>query len=67
MAPSAPRPGDDIIAAIACEISKVMKRLDADPELLAVIGSWCDTLDHEEILIHLREFNTRGQVLHRAY
>jgi hypothetical protein len=34
-----------------------MERLGADPELLSIIGSWCDTLPDEEILALLRVHN----------
>ena len=32
-----------------------LERLGADPELLAVVGSWRDTLAHENVLRPLRE------------
>jgi hypothetical protein len=42
----------------------VLEQLSADPELLAVVGSWRDTLNDDEILEHLKSFNTTGKVLH---
>jgi hypothetical protein len=39
----APRP--DLKAQIVGEICKALKRLDADEDLLAIVGSWRDTLD----------------------
>jgi hypothetical protein len=57
-------PGD-LKAAIAGELYVALERLDADEELLAVVGSWRDTLSDEEALLMLREFNTTGRVLHR--
>jgi hypothetical protein len=44
-------------AQIAGEIYIAMERLGADPELLSIIGSWCDTLPDEEILALLRVHN----------
>jgi hypothetical protein len=59
------KPDDDVRAQIANEIYTTLEQLSADPELLAVVGSWRDTLNDEEILKHLRSFNTTGKVLHR--
>jgi hypothetical protein len=36
--------GPNITAQIAAELSIILKRLDADEELLAIIGDWRDTL-----------------------
>jgi hypothetical protein len=67
--PSAPsvtqRPADDVRAQIASEFYTTLEQLSADPELLAVVGSWRDTLNDDEILEHLRSFNRTGKVLHR--
>ena len=52
-------------AQIAREFYTVLERLGADPELLAVVGSWRDTLDDAEILALLKEYNRTGKVLHR--
>jgi hypothetical protein len=59
-----PRP-DDVRAQIAKELYTTMEQLSADPELLAVMGSWHDTLEDDEILEHLRSFNRTGKVLQR--
>ena len=40
-------------------------RMGADEELLAVVGSWGDTLDDAVVLRMLREYNRTGKVLHR--
>jgi hypothetical protein len=65
-APSArKRPAGDLQAQIAREFYTVLERLGADPELLAVIGSWRDTLDDAEILALLKEYNRTGRVLHQ--
>jgi hypothetical protein len=65
-APSArKRPAGDLQALIAREFYTVLERLGADPELLAVVGSWRDTLDDAEILALLKEYNRTGKVLHR--
>jgi DNA invertase Pin-like site-specific DNA recombinase len=55
----------DVRAQIASEFYTTLEQLSADPELLAVVGSWRDTLNHDEILEHLRSFNRTGKVLHR--
>jgi hypothetical protein len=59
------QPDDDRRAQIANEFYTTLEQLSADPELLAVVGSWRDTLDDDEILTHLRSFNRAGKVLHR--
>jgi hypothetical protein len=41
----------------------MLEQLSADPDLLAVVGSWRDTLNDDEILEHLRSFNRAGKVL----
>jgi hypothetical protein len=52
-------------AEIAGEFYTTLEQLSADPELLAVVGSWRDTLDDDEILAHLRSFNRTGKVLNK--
>ena len=37
-----------------------MERLGAGPELLSIIGSYGDTLEDEEVLALLREYNAEG-------
>jgi hypothetical protein len=54
----------DLTAQIVREIYAVLERLSAAPELLAVVGSWRDTLDDAEVLSMLREYNETGRVLH---
>jgi len=55
----------DITAQIAREISIALERLGADEELLAIIGSWRDTLPDAEVLALLRQWNATGRVMHR--
>jgi hypothetical protein len=55
----------DIRAQIALQIYIALERLDADPDLLAIVGSWCDTLDDAEVLALLQEYKASGRVLHR--
>ncbi|HKF02495.1 MAG TPA: hypothetical protein VKB49_09270 [Candidatus Sulfotelmatobacter sp.] len=43
---------------ISSEIYRAFELLGADRELLAVVGSWGDTLNDEEILTYLKEWNT---------
>jgi hypothetical protein len=57
---------DDVRTQIANEFYTTLKQLSADPELLAVVGSWRDTLNDDEILEHLRSFNRTGKVLHKS-
>jgi hypothetical protein len=40
-----------------------MELLGADPELLATLGSWQDTLDEAEILKKLKEWNRNQAAL----
>jgi hypothetical protein len=55
-APSVPR-RPDINARIAAEIYIALERLDAGPELLAIVGGWRDTLPDADVLRLLREYN----------
>ena len=50
--------------AIAHQIYIALERLGADLELLSVIGSWGDTLNEEQVLQYLIEWNDSGKVLH---
>ena len=59
-----PATGPDIKAQIAGEIYAALERLDADPDLLAIVGSWRDTLGDEEVLALPQEYNATGRVLH---
>lgn len=54
----------DLRARIAREISIALTRLDADVDLLAVVGSYGDTLDDAEVLELLTDYNKTGKVLH---
>jgi hypothetical protein len=42
---------------IRSEIYRAFELLGADRELLAVIGSWGDTLNDEEVLTFLKDWN----------
>jgi hypothetical protein len=55
-----------IAALIAAEIYAALERLNADEELLAVIGSWRDTLDDTEVLRLLRDHNAGRPTLYRS-
>jgi hypothetical protein len=55
----------DVKAQIAGEIYVALERVGADAELLAIVGSWCDTLDDAQVLSMLREYNATGRALHR--
>jgi hypothetical protein len=56
---------DGVRAQIANEFYTTLEQLSADPELLAVVGSWRDTLNDDEILEHLKSFNRTGKVLYK--
>jgi hypothetical protein len=56
---------DPVQAEIARELCRMLQRLDADEDFLAIMGSWRDTLTDEEFLTCLREFNLTGKVLHQ--
>lgn len=51
-------------AAIANQLYTILENLGADPQVLAVIGSYGDTLDDKEILSLLKSYNETGKVLH---
>jgi hypothetical protein len=55
----------DVRTQIVGEIDKALERLEADEELLAIVGSWRDTLDDAQILAMLREYNAGRPTLHR--
>jgi hypothetical protein len=59
------RSAQDVLVQIARELYTAMERLGAEPELLAVLGSWRDTLDDADVLTLLQEHNTTGRILHR--
>jgi hypothetical protein len=61
-----PTAGPDITALIADEICTALERLDADEDLLSIVGSWRDTLDDAEILALLGDYNAGRPTLHRA-
>jgi hypothetical protein len=48
---------DNLTAQIAREIFIALERLDADEQLLAIIGSWEDTAADDEILVLLKNYN----------
>jgi hypothetical protein len=64
-APSAKKRTGGLMALIAHELYVALERLHVDQELLAVVGSWGDTLDDAEILALLRGYNRTGRVLQK--
>jgi hypothetical protein len=69
-APSVRRPrrtatGPDIVAQIGGELYAILERLGAEPELLAIVGSWRDTLSDDELLATLRDYRAGRLVLYR--
>jgi hypothetical protein len=59
-APSVPRRPD-----INARIYIALERLDAGPELLAIVGGWRDTLPDADVRRMLREYNAGMATLHR--
>ncbi len=58
----------DLKGQIADEIlHTALERLDADEELMAIVGSWGDTLDDADVLTLLRNSNAGRPTLHRAH
>jgi hypothetical protein len=55
--------GPDVKGQIIGELYVALERLGADEDLLAIVGSWGDTLDDEEVLLLLREHNATGKAL----
>jgi hypothetical protein len=49
--------GDKLSTLIVIGLYKALQRLGADPDLLAIVGSYGDTLDNEMVLKLLREWN----------
>ena len=48
--------------AIVNELYFALSKLGAADELLAVVGSWGDTMDDARTLDHLRAFNRNGTI-----
>jgi hypothetical protein len=57
--------GPETKAQIVGEIYIALQRLDADEELLSIIGSWRDTLGDATVLELLRDYNAGRLMLHR--
>jgi S-methylmethionine-dependent homocysteine/selenocysteine methylase len=55
-----PLDGEEMKQAIARELYLAMEKLGAPPALLALIGSYGDTLDDEHVLNYLRAYNDTG-------
>jgi hypothetical protein len=55
-----------VTAQIIQQLYIAMERLGADPDLLAIVSSYGDTLDDIDVLTLLREHNETGKILHQA-
>lgn len=53
-----------IARVIDAELRKALKRAPNDPELLAIKGSYGDTLSDPEVLRYLEDYNKTGKVIH---
>lgn len=54
---------DQASRAIIQQIYIALDNLQAPPALLAIIGSWGDTLDDDDILAELEGYNANGKSL----
>jgi hypothetical protein len=52
--------------AIVNKIYFALSKLGAPDELLAIVGSWGDTMDHGGTLEHLRAFNRNGTMFNEV-
>jgi hypothetical protein len=59
-------PSDPTRRAIVNELYFALSKLGAADELLAVVGSWGDTMDDARTLDHLRAFNRNGTMFNRV-
>jgi hypothetical protein len=57
---------DDVRAQIANGFYTKLEQLSADPDLLAVVGSWRDTLNDDEILAQCCTSRSESSVALRA-
>jgi hypothetical protein len=57
---------NDIKAQLAGEVYIALQRLDADEELLSIIGSWRDTLGDATVLELLRDYNAGRMTPHHG-
>jgi hypothetical protein len=55
-----PSAEDSFRRAIVNELYFALSKLGAADELLAIVGSWGDTMDDARTLDHLRAFNRNG-------
>ncbi|MEA4857086.1 MAG: hypothetical protein AAGU21_01180 [Solidesulfovibrio sp.] len=53
-------PEAHLFSKILTQISKAAENLGADPDLLAGIGSWRDTMDDQETLDYMTAYNNGG-------
>ena len=51
-----------IKAQIAKELYQAIKHVSADGELLSIVGSYGDTLDDDDVLTLLRDWNKKRDV-----
>lgn len=52
-------------SAIIAELYKALEDLGAEPELLATVREWGNTLDDDEVLKQLKAFNATGTIFER--
>lgn len=54
-------------AQIASELYMAIKRLGGDDKLLSIVGSYGDTLDDDDVLLLLRDWNGPKPTLKAAH
>jgi hypothetical protein len=52
--------------AIVSELYFALSKLGAADELLAIVGSWGDTMDDARTLDYLRDFNRNGTIFSKV-
>lgn len=52
---------DETGLQICVELYRAIESITPDPGLLAVVGSWGDTMDDEDILDMLKSWNEMGE------
>ena len=53
----------DLRAKIGTQLYRAIEALGGSPDLLAIIGSYGDTLDDQDVLDALRLYNETGKAL----
>jgi hypothetical protein len=57
----------DLRGEIAAELYKALEHLDANSDLLALVGSYGETLDDETVLALLKEYNAGRPIIYPVH